>query len=274
MSAEPTSARNNPLVPDYTMSLSPETSPRREVVSMRVTLHSADGPIRGQVEVDTGPTRLAELVPTALELTDILVARAARRESKAGHPISCRAGCGACCRQMVCLSAPECFYLADFIDSLPEQKRSFLRQRFDEIESRLQAEGMLAPLLDDDYDDDRALAMAQKYFFMGMPCPFLVDESCSIHPHRPVVCREYNVTSPPDLCVDPIHNAIVRVKMPQPLSTPLAQLTAALTNTKVRLIPLTLAPRWAEEHSALRSKTWPGLEIFKRFLEFLDQLSS
>jgi hypothetical protein len=38
------------------------------------------------------------------------------------------------------------------------------------------------------------------YFRTGVPCPFLEDESCSIYPDRPLVCREYVVTSPPALC--------------------------------------------------------------------------
>jgi hypothetical protein len=60
--------------------------------------------------------------------------------------------------------------------------------------------------------------------------------------------------------------------MPQPLSTPLARLTAELTETKPRLIPLTLALRFAAQHEDLRNRTWPGLELFKRFLEYLDEL--
>jgi hypothetical protein len=31
-------------------------------------------------------------------------------------------------------------------------------------------------------------------------CPFLEDEACSIHADRPLSCREYLVTSPPELC--------------------------------------------------------------------------
>jgi Fe-S-cluster containining protein len=40
-----------------------------------------------------------------------------------------------------------------------------------------------------------------------MPCPFLEDESCSIHPDRPLVCREYLVTSPAELCAGPRRKA-------------------------------------------------------------------
>jgi Fe-S-cluster containining protein len=255
------------------MMLDPNANSRREVATMRVTLHTPDGPIRGQVEVETGPTRLAELVPTALELTNILVARAARKQEGLGHRISCRAGCGACCRQMVCLSPPECFYLADFIDSMPELARTNALARFSEIETRLDSEGMLDPLMRPNYDDEIALEIARKYFFMGMPCPFLIDESCSIHAHRPVVCREYNVISPPELCVDPIRNEVVRVPMPQPLSTPLARLAAELTGTKARLIPLSLTPRWVSQNQDLRDATWAGLDLFTRFLQLLDEVS-
>lgn len=42
--------------------------------------------------------------------------------------------------------------------------------------------------------------VALEYFAAGVACPFLEDEACSIHADRPLVCREYLVTSPPDLC--------------------------------------------------------------------------
>ena len=44
----------------------------------------------------------------------------------------------------------------------------------------------------------RAFGLA--WFQQGVPCPFLEEESCSIHPDRPLVCREYLVTSPPAAC--------------------------------------------------------------------------
>lgn len=243
-----------------------------ELVAMQVTLSTPDGHIRGQVEIDSGPMRLEDLVPTAIELTEILVSRSIRKESKAGRHVSCRAGCGACCRQMVCLSIPECFHLVEVLDALPLPMMEQAKNRFAEVESRLESEDLIAPLLDPDYDDDRAMQIANKYFFMGMPCPFLIEESCGIHPYRPVACREYNVTSPAELCSDPYRNTIARIPMPQPLSTPLARITAELTDTNVRLIPLTLAPRWVSENQALRDRTWPGLELFKHFLKMLDEL--
>jgi Fe-S-cluster containining protein len=161
---------------------------------MRVTLNTPEGPIRGSVQVDTGPIFLADLVSTAQELTNILVARANRREEKAGHPISCRAGCGACCRQMVSLSIPECFYLADYLDSFDSARRKEVQDRFDAAEAELTRRGITEFFDRADYDDEAALKLAVDYFYLGIPCPFLVEESCSIHEHRPVVCRDYNVS--------------------------------------------------------------------------------
>lgn len=224
------------------------------------------GPIRGKVEVDTGPMRLVDLVPTAYELTNILVARANRQEEKFGRKISCRSGCGACCCQMVPLSAPEAFYLADLMDSFEDEKREDLFGRFETIAHELERKKMIDQLLDPEYLDDPVLAIARQYFHLQMPCPFLIDGSCSIYEHRPVACREYNVTSPASWCSDPYRHEITKVPMPIPLSAPLARLTGKLTSSKPRLIPLTLAPRWVMEHLDLRKRQWPGLELFKQFI--------
>jgi hypothetical protein len=75
-----------------------------------IDLNTPLGLIRGRVSVNTGPMGLVERVPTALELTNMLVDRARKREEKEGKRISCQAGCGVCCRQMVPISAPEAFY--------------------------------------------------------------------------------------------------------------------------------------------------------------------
>ena len=50
---------------------------------------------------------------------------------------------------------------------------------------------------------------------MGVPCPFLEDESCSIHPERPLVCREYLVTSPAALCAGPTQEGVTPVAVPK-----------------------------------------------------------
>ena len=52
------------------------------------------------------------------------------------------------------------------------------------------------------------------YFQLGVACPFLEAESCSIHPDRPLVCREYQVTSPPAACAHPDSGGVRQVPVP------------------------------------------------------------
>jgi len=138
-----------------------------ETAFFEVDLATPLGQVRGRVAVDTGPMGLVDLVPTALELTNILVDRARRREEKEGRRISCRAGCGVCCRQMVPLSAPEAFYLADLMDSISANRRKEVLKRFGGIVEELERQNLIDELLDPDYCDDAVLPIAKKYFLLN-----------------------------------------------------------------------------------------------------------
>jgi Fe-S-cluster containining protein len=218
------------------------------------------------VQVSTGPMRLAELVPSAFELTDILVMRAIARETKAGSRVTCRAGCGVCCSQMVPVSPPEAFYIADMMSSLGGEMLDSIRQRFEVIEAVIEQRNMTDPLMDPEYSDDPFLAIARDYFSLHLPCPFLVDASCGIYEHRPVACRDFNVTSPAEWCADPYTHEVAKVQRVMPLSAPLARLAAALTGSKPRLIPLSLVPHWVRENAEVGHLTWNGLELFQQFM--------
>jgi Fe-S-cluster containining protein len=213
---------------------------------------------------------LTGLVYLACNVTDALVARASRLEEEAGRTISCRAGCGACCRHMVPLSPPEALYLMDLVDSFELSRRRAVMEWFDRIVAVLEEHHLIDELLNPQHTDEPALPVARKYFGLQLACPFLTDESCSIHPHRPVACRDYNVTSPAQWCSQPYEHDIAKVPLPLPLSAPLARLTAALTGDRPCLIPLTLVPRWARMHGELRTRRWPGLELFDRFITEIE----
>ncbi len=242
------------------------TSPRGERVVFSVEIQTAAGPVRGRVAIDPGPMRLAELVPSAWEITDLLVSRAAVREAREGRSISCRAGCAACCRQVVPLSPPEALYLREQVAGFEPERREELRKRFEKTVEELERRGLSRLLLGREHPTEAARNAALEYFRLGLPCPFLESESCSIHAERPIACREYNVTTPAAWCAEPDQRPVRCVPMPVPLSAPLAQLTAELTGMRRCFIPLTLALRWAEEHRELGARTWPGTELFERFL--------
>jgi Fe-S-cluster containining protein len=140
------------------------------------------------VSVPSGPVRASEVVPALQGLVNAVVEAAEKDKA-----ISCRKGCGACCRQLVPVSRTEGERLLEEIKALPPGRQQRLRERFAAAEAKVTAAG----LGERAGRSDRELSLA--YFALGIACPFLEDESCSIHPVRPLVCREYLVTSPAEL---------------------------------------------------------------------------
>jgi len=106
---------------------------------------------------------------------------------------------------------------------------------------------------------DRELSLA--YFALRIPCPFLEDESCSIHAERPLVCREYLVTSPPELCAGPAQEGVTPVAVPK--VSPAAR---RLQDDKDDWFALALLMDWSRarpDHAERRS----GPEWIERFLK-------
>jgi Fe-S-cluster containining protein len=241
----------------------------REAHVFQIEIETATGPARGRMAVQSGPMGLAELVPLACELAALQTARACEAEEGAGRSVSCRAGCGACCRQMVPLSPPEVFYLGRVVGEADSAQRDRWRQGFDRVIRAATEAGLRRRLTAEDLSADEGMAVALDWFQMGVPCPFLENESCGIHPVRPVVCREYNVTSPAEWCADPLHHEIARVPVPRSISEGLSRLTRELAGVELRPIPLGLAPVWAAAHAELDQRTWEGPELFARFIHLL-----
>lgn len=234
-----------------------------------VEVETATGPARGRVAVQTGPMRLAELVPLACELAELQVARSSEAERRAGRTVSCGPACGACCRQLVPLSPPEVFHLGEVVGRADPARRERWREGFDRLIRAATGSGLRARLTTGELSEEEGMAAALEWFRMGVPCPFLEDESCGIHPVRPAVCREYNVTSPAAWCADPARFAIARVPVPRSISEALARLTRELCGLELRMVPLGLAPIWAAAHADLDRRTWDGPELFTRFIDLL-----
>jgi hypothetical protein len=84
-----------------------------------------------------------------------------------------------------------------------------------------------------------------------MPCPFLEEESCSIHPARPTACREYLVTSAASHCARPSAETVDVVALPAKVSRTVMQLDAAAAGAKAGWVALALALDPAEAHVAV-----------------------
>ena len=105
-----------------------ESSPHRSGAGIPLRIEIARGSFhfRGTVSLPVIPTRPPELVPLALALADAVADDAARRVAAEGGTVSCKKGCGTCCRYLVHVSESEAYYLHDLVERLPELRRSQL----------------------------------------------------------------------------------------------------------------------------------------------------
>lgn len=187
--------------PDEVIRLSAEEPLAKTQIVGQLVLMLAGEPVTLELTVPDEPMTVEGALPILQGLSDLFTDRAVARSEREGRAISCRAGCGACCRQLVPVSASEARRLAHLVEGMEEPTRSRVRRRFSEALCALDEAGLLDRLRDP--DEAARPELGVEYLRQGVACPFLEEESCSIRPDRPLACREYLVTSPRENCRDP-----------------------------------------------------------------------
>lgn len=214
------------------------------------------------ITVPTGPVPATEIVPALQGLVNAVVSAAEASAGQAGKEISCRKGCGACCRQLVPVSRTEAERLLGLIERMAPERRETLVARFAAAEASIDAAGLGARR----GKTDREWSTA--YFALAIPCPFLELESCSIHPERPLVCREYLVTSPAELCAGPLQEGVTPVPVPK-VSMAARNLQDEKDEEKEDWLPLALLMAWSRRRPTDAARR-PGTEWIQRFLRGLS----
>ncbi len=240
-----------------------------QTLNARLKLAVGDLAIDATISVPAAPAPPEAVLPTLQNLINTVVDAAEAREKKEGREISCRKGCGACCRQLVPVSRTEARALRALVARQPRERRQALRQRFAQAAEKLQAAGLADVLLDPSKRQDRAdREFSLAYFALGIPCPFLEDESCSIHPERPLICREYLVTSPAAACSNPDQDGVVPVAVPKfSLAARGLERQQADAGMLADWIPLALV---LEREASAGPRAMPGPDWIKRFLAALQ----
>jgi Fe-S-cluster containining protein len=222
--------------------------------------------------VPEGPSRLCDVLPAIRAITEAVVEASTRDAERAGQTISCRAGCGACCRQPVPVAASEAAALRERVAAMPDGRRRHVQERFAHAIERLQesesGDRLMRLTAITDLAERQALGI--EYFRLGIACPFLEEESCSIHSDRPLACREYLVTSPAEYCAIPDPDRIEMVSIPVLPSLALRRMAANGEGEAERpqlLIQALGAPDLPP--SAPADPTRPGPELLDDFLRTL-----
>lgn len=229
-----------------------------------VRLKVGDLSIAHPITVPSAPVAATAVLPALQGLVNATVAAAEK-----GKDVSCRKGCGACCRQLVPISRTEGEALLALVEAMPKERRKAVRARFAAAEAAIATAGLAGRRGRSDRESaqsNRALSVA--YFALGVPCPFLEDESCSIHPDRPLVCREYLVTSPAELCAGPTQEGVTPVPVPK-----LSLAAQRLQGESESWFPLALLMAWSRTPRT-PAKRRPGTEWLQRFLRGLTGSAS
>ncbi|HKB03948.1 MAG TPA: YkgJ family cysteine cluster protein [Gemmataceae bacterium] len=244
------------------------TSP---LVTADIRLTIGGEPTHLAISVPEGATRSREFLPVVQGLADVVVGIGIRNVERQGEHISCRKGCGACCRQPVQVSESEALALARLVEAMPEPRRADVRARFADAIRRLDDAGLI------DYfrhpnpmPGPEVLSLGMAYFRLGLACPFLEEESCSIHPDRPVACREFLVTTPAEECSRPAADNVRRVPMPARVGRAARAADRQGSGSATGWVPLVLALEWAEAHPE-ESPSRPGPVLLQEFFARLAE---
>lgn len=231
------------------MSGTPETqAPDFGNVAFALKVQNATIEVRAQLP--EGPVRPGVLLPILQKLSNSMTDLAVLGANRLGEQLSCREGCGACCRQAVPITPVEARAIAEWLDGRPNERQVVLRERFRQAATRLEESGIAQAVRQMGPGTSREAAheLGLRYFAMGIPCPFLEEERCTIHEIRPLRCREYLVVSPAEHCAHPQTKQIVGVKPPVLLSKVLEQWDTNGDHQPRSLILLAMLEEWVAQH--------------------------
>jgi Fe-S-cluster containining protein len=251
------------------MSSPPDADDNRPVLDFE--LRVGERSIQAKARLPAGEVRMVELLPILRKFNDAIIGAAVEDAREEGRTVSCCAGCGACCRQVVPISEHEALALLEWVEGLPADQQAFIRSRFEAAVAQLDAKGMLERTRQSTGNRDReeSVRIALDYFRAGVACPFLVNESCSIHPIRPMKCREYLVTSPAKNCQQPSPESIAMVNLPTTFSKVLFHFEPG---EGPRWLPLILLFEWDALHRRDAQRKGDSVALFREFLAaFVDQ---
>lgn len=233
-------------------------------------------PLKMELTVPKTPVKPDRMLPVFQYVANAFVDVSAQAAEAEGKTISCKAGCGACCSQAVPIAETEVYNIARVVDEMPEPRRTAIKERFaDAVRhfeekdwfGRMKRAVSKAGAVSRDAVMEEVQTLALEYFHDNIPCPFLDAGSCSIHPDRPIACREYLVTSPAENCSDPTAATIDKVHMFVKTSDAVRTIGRTENFRQIGFVPLIkaleLAEKYPESFTEKRGDGWVA-ELFSQ----------
>jgi Fe-S-cluster containining protein len=235
-----------------------------------ITLTITGKPLHFELKAPATSVSPRRMLPVFQNITNTVVRFSTDQAIGSGNEISCKAGCGACCRQPVPISEAEAHAIAAYVETMDKDERKEIEDRFGSAMKKLDDSKWFERLdaLPAKASEVRA-EMAMEYFAEGIACPFLVNESCSIHKIRPLSCREYLVTSPAENCKSPTPESIEMVSLPAMPSYIFRKISKTDTNSDAdNYVTLVSALEFVKKNSepGVKKKGGKWLELFFKTL--------
>ena len=206
-------------------------------------------PFEVQMSFPEKPVRPQRILPILQQMTNKFVDIGVKEAERRGETISCTKGCGACCSQIVPISEIEVYHIADLVAEMPEARRKIIKEKFEKACRHFHEIGLFERIdASSDFSTEEIRKIAVEYFEENVSCPFLEDQACSIHPVRPLSCREYLVTSPAEICSAPTPETVRAVESPHKMSRTLLKIWRNNYAPQTAFVPLVRALEWAKIH--------------------------
>ena len=245
-------------------------------VTGNVVLNVGGRPLEMEMTVPAQPVKPTRMLPLFQMITDAVVDTCCEESAERGREISCKAGCAACCRQAVPVSELEVYRIAELVGEMPEPMQSEVRERFSAAAAHFEETGWFGRMSDHfsrakgenkELTKIREVDLGAEYFGDRVDCPFLDNERCLIHNSRPVVCREFVVTSPAENCWSPAAGGVDVLEMKINVSEVLPGMGTAGRMRSEGFLPLIraleLAEKYPEQFAEKTGERWVS-EFFGR----------
>src|SRR5262249_40786328 len=128
--------------------------------------------VQARITLPAGPVQTRQLLPVFQALTDLVVDVAEQAAAAKGEKVSCRKGCGACCRQVGPITEMEAYHLRALVNGLPEPRRTEVRARFAAARRRLEEAGLAGKLAaPGPLAREELQRLGLDYFSLRIACP-------------------------------------------------------------------------------------------------------
>ncbi len=243
--------------------------PNRTCVPME--MYVGDRPLRFTISYLNRPVTLAELVPMAWQLADRIIEAIGRNIHESDRRISCRKGCSSCCRYLIPITTAEAYHIRNEIYNQPASEQRTLLRACQIAAQKLIGRKIPSNLFSTSCDfQERLTCLSDWYKELDLPCPFLVNHCCCIYEFRPLVCREYLVTTHPTKCLAHSAEKARKVILPVSVAEVMAE-TCCQTEEAEPSILLPLLVPFLQANAERSWKLYPPDQLISTFLDTLTR---